>query len=58
MLCSRETLAGCKEELRYPFDPTHSCCVGKGTQAVLGNSAEGSTGKRSEEPEGKAQFVW
>lgn len=58
ILCSSEALAGCKEELRYPFVPSHSCCVGKGTLAVLGNGSEGSTGKCSEEPEGKAQLVW
>lgn len=57
-MCSSETLAGCKEELRYPFVPSHSCYVGKGTLAMLGNGSEGSTGKCSEEPEGKAQLIW
>lgn len=51
-LCSSETLAA-KEELRDPFVPSHSCCVRKGSLAVLGNSS----GKCPEEPEGKAQLV-
>lgn len=57
MLYSSQTLACCKEELRYLFVPSHSCCVVKATLAVLGNGSEGSTGKCSEEPEGKAQPV-
>lgn len=45
MLGSSEILAGCIEELKYPFVSSHSCYVGKGMLVVFGNGSEGSTGR-------------